>query len=560
MISWIQHHLIRHGRWVFLTLLAVIIVAFVFTIGNTPGCTTDRTGYEENLFYGIDLNSPRERDAIIQKVSLSAFLNDQQFRSDEQFQTALTSRIALLHLADQTGIPGPSQQALADYIQTKAAFQGPEGTFSKDEFIAFTDDFESNPRASEGLVMQVLAEDYRLDQVQAAISGPGYLLPSEALAQTQRGKTELELATAQMSFSEFSPDLEPTEEDLRDYYEANEQTYEIPERVQASYVLFPASDYTERLPEADDAELRQHFEENRDNLVAAYRDQQDESDSPSEAENEADAEAPGEEAVAFDQVRPLVKQSYTEQQAMRAANEAAQAFINQLYREEISRESAAFNQLVNESGLSLKKIEPYTRTGASRRALSPEMLQSAFELGGNRYFSDPYPVDSGFAVLIDEGRIAPVIPAFDSVADEVREAYLASEKRRLFDEKGEALQTDLEAALAEGQSFTEAAEALGLSTETFDPFTVREAPASINRSVVNQAQTMEAGEVSSMLSLNSGGTFIYVQSKNVPEIDSENENFTQAQSMLQNWGSYSTRSSLLNELVARGLPEKNLAE
>jgi hypothetical protein len=55
MISWIQHHLIRHGRWVFLSLLAVIIVAFVFTIGNTPGCTTDRSGYEENLYYGIDL-------------------------------------------------------------------------------------------------------------------------------------------------------------------------------------------------------------------------------------------------------------------------------------------------------------------------------------------------------------------------------------------------------------------------------------------------------------------------------------------------------------------------
>jgi hypothetical protein len=31
MISWIQHHLIRHGRWIFLTLLALIIVAFVFT-------------------------------------------------------------------------------------------------------------------------------------------------------------------------------------------------------------------------------------------------------------------------------------------------------------------------------------------------------------------------------------------------------------------------------------------------------------------------------------------------------------------------------------------------
>jgi len=562
MISWIQHHLIRHGRWVFLTLLAVIIVAFVFTIGNTPGCTTDRSGYEENLFYGIDLNAPRERDVIVQKVSLSAFLNNQQFRSDEQFQTALMSRIALLHLADQTNIPGPSQEALADYIQTKAAFQGPEGGFSKDAFTRFVDNFESNPRASEGLVMQVLAEDYRLDQVEAAISGPGYLLPAEAIAQTQRGKTELELATASLSFSEFDPGLNPSGEDLRDYYEANKQDYEIPERIEASYVLFPADDYTERLPEAGDAELRQHFAENRDELVAAYRASQDEIESPAEAEVKAEAEAPdeGEAPVTFDQVRPLVEQSYAEQRALRTANEAAQAFAFQLYRDEISRESAAFNQLLSESGLTLEKIEPYTRAGASRRALSPEMLESAFTLGGNRYFSDAYPVDGGFAVLIYEGRIAPVIPPFESVAGEIREAYLAAEKRRLFNEKGEALQSDLEAALAEGESFTDAAEALGLSTRNYDRFAVREAPPSVNRSIINRAQTMEAGELSSMLSLGADGTFIYVQSKNVPEIDSENEDFTQAQAMLQNWGAFSTRSSLLNELVTRGLPEQDLGE
>lgn len=558
MISWIQHHLIRHGRWIFLTLLAVIIVAFVFTIGNTPGCTTDRSGYEENLFYGIDLNAPRERDVIMQKVSLSAFLNDQQFRSDEQFQTALTNRIALLHLADQTNIPSPSQQALADYIQTKPAFQGPEGNFSRDEFTRFVDDFESNPRAPQGLVMQVLAEDYRIDQAEAAISGPGYSLPSEALAQTQRGKTKLELATAELSFSEFSPELNPSEEDLRDYYEANKQDYEIPERIEASYVFFPASDHADQLPEADDAQLRQHFAQNREELVAAYRANQDESENAPEPDAEGADETNGEEEapVTFDQARSLVAQSYAEQQAMRAANEAAQAFAFQLYRDEIGRDSAAFNQLLNESGLSLNKIEPYTRAGAKRRSLSPDLLESAFTLGGNRYFSDAYPINGGFAVLIYQGRIAPVIPPFESVADEVREAYLTAEKRRLFEEKGETTQAELEAALAGEQSFTEAAEALGLSVETFDRFAVRDAPQSMNRSILNQAQTMEPGEVSSMLSQGSKGTFVYVQSKDVPEIDSGNEDFTQAQAMLKNWSTYSTRSSLLNELVSRGLPEQ----
>ena len=60
MISWIQNHLIRHGRWIFISLLVVIIVAFVFTIGNTPGCTTNRSNYVAENFFGYDLNSPNE--------------------------------------------------------------------------------------------------------------------------------------------------------------------------------------------------------------------------------------------------------------------------------------------------------------------------------------------------------------------------------------------------------------------------------------------------------------------------------------------------------------------
>ena len=162
MISWIQHHLIRHGRWIFLSLLALIIVAFVFTIGATPGCTTDRSGYEENLFYGIDLNSPRESEVIIEKVRLSAFLNGQQIRSDEQFQNQLTSRIALLHLAGEIGVPSPNQKTLADYITTKDAFRGDDGEFSADSYTKFVDNIESNPLTSQGLIIVVLEEDLPL--------------------------------------------------------------------------------------------------------------------------------------------------------------------------------------------------------------------------------------------------------------------------------------------------------------------------------------------------------------------------------------------------------------
>ncbi len=553
MISWIQHHLIRHGRWIFLTLLALIIVAFVFTIGNTPGCTTDQSGYQENLFYGIDLNSPRERDVIIEKVQLSAYLNGQQIRSDEQFQTQLTSRIALIHLADEIGVPAPDQATLADYITTKNAFRGPDGEFSADAYTSFVDTIESNPRTPQGLVLVVLEEDYRMNQIGSVLSGPGYLLPSEALAQTQRSRTEFTLNTAELNYAEFAPEIPQDDAVLLEYYETNKLRYEIPERIKASYVLFDTAKYEAQVPEATEAELREHFIANRAQFVADY-----EAANPRpEAEEGEEVEKP---AVTFEAVREAVATSLLSEQEARIANEAAQSFAYTLYRDEIKRDSAAFNTLLSESGVSLTKIEPYTLVGARQRTLSPELLESAFALGGNRYYSDAYAVDGGFAVLIYEGRIAPEIPAYEAVQAEVVANYKADEKRRLFNEKGESLKTELEAKLAEGTDFVEAAEALGLSAQSYETFAAQDAPRELNRSAFQQAQGMQSGEISPMLTSGGTGIIVHVAEKLVPEIASDDEDLTQAEDYLARFAAYTSGTAFANELVFRGLPEDSTAE
>jgi peptidyl-prolyl cis-trans isomerase D len=552
MISWIQHHLIRHGRWIFLSLLALIIVAFVFTIGNTPGCTTDRSGYKENLFYGIDLNSPRERDLIIEKVQLSAYLNGQQISSDEQFESQLTSRIALLHLADELGVPAPSQETLADYITTKAAFRSADGEFSADAYTNFVDTIESNPRTQQGLVLLVLEEDYRMNQIGSVLAGPGYLLPSEALAQTQRNRTEFTLATATLDYASFSPEIATDEASLLEYFEANKLRYEIPERIQASYVFFDQTNFEADASEATEAELREHFIANRAQFVADFKAAQ-----PATDEDEANEDS-AETVVTFEDVRDAVSQSYLSEQEARIANEAAQSFAYKLYRDQIKRESAAFNELLNKSNASLIKIEPYTLKDASQRALSTELLESAFQLGGNRYYSDAYAIDGGFAVLIYEGRIAPEIPEFASVQAEVTSDYQADQKRRLFNEKGVSLQAELEAKLAEGSDFTTAAEALGLKAQAFETFSAQDAPRELNRSALQQAQGMQSGEISPMLTSGNTGIFVYLEDKVVPEIASDDEDLTQAQEYLVRFASYTSGSAFANELVFLGLPKESI--
>ncbi|MFT4901788.1 MAG: peptidyl-prolyl cis-trans isomerase D [Lentimonas sp.] len=542
MISWIQNHLIRHGRWIFLTLLALIIVAFVFTIGNTPGCTSDSSAYEPQEFYGVDLNAVRERQPIIDKASLSLFLNGQQNRNEQQFQSEVMSRVAMLHLADELSIPAPDKAALAAYAKTKAAFRGSDGTFSVDVYTTFLDTLDANPNMRKELVAQVLEDDYRIDQIGSVVSGPGYILPSEVLAQAQSSQSVLTVATAEISYQDFTPEIVPTPEVLTAFFEENQLRYEIPERIQASYLSFPTPKVAvTELPEAD---LRDHFIANRQRFVEAYLAQQ--------PAPEGEAAAP---SVTFADVREAVATELAGEAALRAANEAAQAFAYTLYSQEIKRDSAAFNKLVNESGLSLIAIVPYALENTAQRALNPQMLAAAFALNKTRYYSDAYRAADGYALLIYQDRIAPELPAYETVAAAVQTDYLAEQKRALFNERGASLQAELKAQLAAGTAFADAAAALNLGANSFEPFKSAEAPQELNRSVLQTAQRMRAGEVSAMLNLQGIGTFVYLKDKNTPEIASDSDDYTQAENFLRYVAGSVSAGALVNELVARGLPE-----
>ncbi|MEM7790319.1 MAG: hypothetical protein AAF546_02865 [Verrucomicrobiota bacterium] len=569
MISWIQQRLIRHGRWIFLLLLAVIIVAFVFTIGNTPGCTANRTAYEPNEFYGFDLNSPVEMEPISQRVALSALLNTgRPIQDQRQFQSLAMNRIAALYLADQIGIPSPDAETLGQYLRSKRAFAGPDGQFSADAYSSFIDNIESNPQMDQAVVVAVLEEDYRLDQITTALQGPGYVLPAEAIAQIKGEQTSFTLSTANLSYEEFEIEIEAEEQALREFYEASKFQYEIPERIEASYILFPTGAYTAQVPELEETELRQHFIANRAQFVAEFEAERaaeeavetpaavDEENSEQMAEAETEEVAEEEKPVEFEDVRESVTASLIAEKAARLANEAAQAFAYTLYRDEVPRESAAFNTLLSQANLNLTSLEAYTAEQASTSTLSAAMLTSAFDLGGGRYYSDAYELDNGFGVLILEGRLDPVIPPFEDVAAEVEAAYLAEEKRRLFNEEGARLKLELDTRIAAGEDFIGSAESLGLTAKAYDTFKGNEAPQDLNRAVITQAQQMNSGEISPMIQSGGQGFFIYLTEKIVPEVTEDNEDVSRTLSFLKNYSSFLTRNSVMNELISEGLPSE----
>lgn len=550
MISWIQNHLIRHGRWIFLTLLAVIIVAFVFTIGNTPGCTTSQSGYEENLFYGYDLNSKHEMETLGKKVYLSNILNTgRPFQNEQQAQSRLIRRIALLHLANEVGIPVPLENSLAKFIQSKAAFRGPDGQFSRDAYTSFIDRIETNPNIQQGLIIQVLEEDYQIEQVGKVLFGPGYLLPSEALSQVQLNETTLKITTAELSYSDFDPEIPFDDNKLEQFYMTNLKRYEIPERIQASYIKFPVAQYVDLATEFSEDDLREHFTANRARFVAAYKAAQP------RIEND-ESEASTSPTVTFEDVRNDVVADLITKTAQKFANKAAQDFALALYRNDIRLNTPEFQQLLDKQNLEITEIAPYTAEEARSSQLSAEMLKSAFALNEKRYFSDAYELTDGFGVLLFSNRIPPELPAYETVKEAVKADFIAEEKRRLFNARGKEIESELSALLAAETEFNSAAETLGLNVTTNKAFKISEAPRAVNRAALQRAQSMAEGELSPMITSGDSGLFVYIDEKNTPEIEVDNEKLAQTSNSLQQYAALISSSTLINELITKGFPKE----
>ncbi|MFP4166140.1 MAG: SurA N-terminal domain-containing protein [Opitutales bacterium] len=547
MISWIQNRLIRHGRWIFLLLLGVIIVAFVFTIGNTPGCARDRTNYQEREFYGYDLNAPRIQKELGRKTSISIHLQTgRQASSDQRFQSRLMSRVALLTLADKLGIPPPAKTQLREYIKTQRAFMGPDGNFSPDAYTRYLDQLETNPQISEDMITRVLKEDYRIQQARQAIGGPGYVMPPEALAQIERNQTTFSLVTATYPFSEFQPEIETEESELKEWFNQHRKNYQIPRRVRADAVVFPTERYKDQVGEPSGEELRAHFAENRQKFIS---------------ENDAEDSDSGEDnaSIRFEDVRTSVKEDLVEEKARRLANEAAENFAYTLYDQDIKRETEAYKDLVETTGAIVEPLEPYTEREASDRDFPEAMLATGFSLEGKRYYSDAYSVDEGFALLILRERIDPEIPPYEDVADEVRNDYKSEQRRMLFEKKGEELRTQLaERMEKQNTAFAEAAKDLELETASYESFEAGQPPQELPRVLLDQIHRMEQNELSPMLRDGDNALYVYITKKEIPEIDPSGEELEQALDQLARISSMMSSRAYQEALITKGLPKEEL--
>jgi peptidyl-prolyl cis-trans isomerase D len=556
MISWIQRYFQHHFKTIFAVLLAVTIISFIFTIGASPGIGRGDRRVVDRYFLDYNVSLPDDQRRLFGDAQLSAQLQLGAFGGldADQIQNYAFQRAATLYLADQWHIPAATTAEIADAIKNLRIFAGENGQFDPKQYASFRDNLRTGSRGvTESDIARVIGNDVRVEKVNKILAGPGYVLPADVKSQLLRADTTWTLALATVDYAAFKPDIKPTDAELTKFFEENSFRYEIPPRVVATYVDFPATNY---LPEVNvtEADVRAYYDANPARFPK-----------PADAKPAApDAKAPAtpaktDPAADFALVRPQVEAALKLERARKLAEKAASDFALALYEAKVAN-GPALDTFLATRKLQAKPLQPFTRdAGPAELGGSPEVAQEAFQLNQERFASDALATPAGYAILFWKETQPARKPAFGDVRQKVAADYIENEKQKRFVELGRTVKSQLESRLKAGDTFDKAAAAVASSTglkidaKTLAPFSLRNPPQDFDYSARGALEHLDKGQVSDMTIAADKGILVYAADKKAPDLSEANPRYVETRNQLASYTSRLGAQAYISELVQKEL-------
>ena len=547
MISWIQKTFQYHFRVIFTVLLGVIIIAFVFTIGASPGIGNAGNKAMNRPFFGANLGNQEDARKVIGDAQLSVYLQvGYPALEGARLEQYALQRFAALSLANRLHVPAPSATELAEFVKTRGAFAGQDGSFDANRYAQFRDSLKLGGGTNEGDVARVIADDFRYDRMQKLLAGPGYVLPGDVTQELGRSDTQWTLAVASADYTTFAPKIEASDVELTKFFEENKFRYEIPPEVKVRAVDFPAAAYAADVKPAD-AEVRAFYDANPARFpkpATVGADGKPTVQIPSAGSADAD----------FPIVRSQVLAALTMDRARHLSAQGASDLTLALFEGKVMR--AQLDAFLSARSLSAKAIPPFSRDAIPTELMgSAEVGAEAFKLNDSRYFSDAIGTANGNAVLIWEESIAARQPQLIEVRTKVLADYSENEKRKKFVEAGRLAKAQIEARMKAGDPFEKAvataSDATGLKSEIKTPpaFTLREPDKDLSPAVGGALESLQKGGLSDMVLSGTQGTFVYVIDRKMPAIDDSTPRFSETRLQIAQVIAGRSASDLLASMV-----------
>ena len=506
MISWIQRSFQHHFRTVFAVLLAITIISFILTIGATPGIGRADRRVVSRDFFGYNLASRDEMGRVMNDAGLSLELQigANGGLDENQVRNYALQRVAALHLADAWHVPAATTGEETAFIRELRIFADQSGSFDAARYANFRASLRGGAGTSEADIARVITDDIRAQKAEQLLNGPGYVLPDDVRSQLILADTTWTVATATVDYASFQPSIKPTETELAKYYQENEFRYEIPVRIAATYLDFPAAAYLSDVKGVTDAKAK------------------------------------------LDKAKRL---------AAKAASDTAYA----LYETKVTP-GAALDAFLSARKLTPKPLAPFSAdAGPTELGGSPEVVQAAAALDSQRFYSEALSTPTGAAIILWKDSLPARKPLLAEIKAKVTTDDIDNERRKRFAELGRTLRGFLETRLKAGDTFDKAAAAAAsangvkIEAKTLPAFTLRSRPKDLNPTVSGELENLGKGQVSEMAIAADKGYLLYAIDKKSPDLSPASPQFAQMRASIAFYTARTNAGAYLDELVSQEL-------
>lgn len=540
MISWLQSYFQKHFKWLFFLLLGATIISFVFITNASSGFGTAGPRRLSQPFFHYDLGREEDQRRVFGDANYSVVLKaGYQALQDPDLQEYALQRVASLALADQLHLPEPTPAQVSAFVTRLPVFQNEQGQFDQTRYQRFGDSLKGNPQFTTADAARVLRDDARIDQLQRLLAGPGYVLPREIRDQLVRAESTWSIQVASLDYATFDANVAATDEALARFFEENSFRYQVPERYQLSLVEFKGSDFTPTGTPTEE-QLRNYYQANPARFPVP----------PAAGQDTPPSLLPAAGADDFAKVRPQVEAALREEVALSAASRAANDLTVALYEAKVAANSPQFAAALAARGRTATPLAPFSPEAPPAGL---EWTASHFEqisrLGAERHFTDALRTPDGFAVLLWHETLPPYQPLLPEVREKVVADFRESEKRKRFVEHGRTLKARLEDALRAGAAFEKAAADAQLAVQTYTGFTFREPPPGLPFTLFSVLEPLDTGRISDMVSTSEKGFLAYVQSRQQPDLGESNPRYAEVRSQLARFSASATANSILGEMI-----------
>lgn len=510
-------HIRRHQKWLWIVISGLVIISFVwyFNPNQQMGAPGAGTGGPVGSIYGNPITQKEYAEAYRESILNYLFQygdwpEDNEFtRQMRPIERETRQRLLLIRKIKDYGIQ-VSDEAVADWIvqnfqdrQTKA--------FHKEVLERFIQSLgERRPALNRADFERYARHQVAISHLLAIAGASGKLVtPQEAEFTFRKENEKVDTKLVTLSTSNFLAQVQVTPEAVSNFFKLNESMYRLPERIQLSYVAFPASNY---LAQADE----------RLNSVTNLAQQIDAAYAQRGAAFYTDA---ANQQLSPEAAKVRIREEFREQAALAEARRAAYQFANELEAIPVSTNSPnpaeSLENLAAAKGLHAQTTPPFDQfTGPAGLSLPDPVVRNAFRLTSEApVMLEPIASTANDAVYMIalKNRLPSEPQSFETVQASATESYRQREAQRLMREAGNALATAITNGLAAGQQFDAIVQQAGYQPVDLPPFakadrTIPGLPPQVDPSALSTAAfNLAPGKSSTFQPTREGGYIVFVE-------------------------------------------------